>query len=175
MEKFLIRKAKVEDAYWIAFVHANTYYSTYKWLIPDEVLQARINSIDERASKTREFIKNGKPFLVVEDTENHEIIWMLSYSASRNEDYSDSGEIISIYLLPKYQKLGIGEDLFITWIRELINLWYNSMIVNVLKWNNAINFYQKYGGRLVWEKSDKFGDVVLSEYILFFDNIKSIK
>ena len=174
MNKFLIRKTNPEDAYWITFVHVNTFCSTYKWLIPDNILQARIDSINERTRKTRKSIENGKPFLVVENTENHEIIWMLTYWASRNEDYPNSWEIISIYLLPEYQKLGIGKKLFFAWIQELLNLWYDSMVVNVLKWNNAIWFYQKFGWVIIWEREDSFGPIIMKENIILFNDIKNI-
>jgi ribosomal protein S18 acetylase RimI-like enzyme len=37
---------------------------------------------------------------------------MLSYGHSRNENYPNSGEIVAIYVLQEYQKLGIGKNLF---------------------------------------------------------------
>lgn len=79
------------------------------------------------------------------------------------------------YILPKYQKLGIGKKLFLMWINELISLWYDNMIINVLEWNNAINFYKKYGGIVIGERYDQFGKVMLKEFVLFFEDIKSIK
>lgn len=139
------------------------------------MLETRINTIDERTEKTREFIENGKDYLVVENNEIHKIVWMSVYWPSRNENYHNSWEIYAIYILKEYQKLWLGKELFSAWINELIKLWYNDMIINVLKWNNAIDFYKKYGGQVVWEKSDQFGVTTLEEYILFFDNIKSIK
>ena len=48
------------------------------------------------------------------------------------------------------------------------------MIINVLEWNNTIKFYEKYGGNVVWEKYDQCGKVTIKEYILFFEDIKSI-
>lgn len=175
MEKFLVRKAKAEDAYWIAFVNAYTRYTAYKWLIPEKVLKTRVDSISERAEKTREFIEGGKEYLVVENTETNEIVWMLFCCPSRNGDYPNSGEIVAIYVLQEYQKLGIGKKLFLAWISELIKLGYNDMIINVLEWNDTINFYKKYGGTVVWERYDLFWTERLKEFILFFDDIKSIK
>lgn len=175
MEKFIVRKATVDDAYWIAYVNAHTRSSTYKWLIPNKVLKMRIDSIDERTEKTREFIENGKDYLVIENTENHEIVWMSIYWPSRNENYPNSWEIYALYLLPEYQKIGIGKKLFFAWIKELIKLWYNDMILNVLKWNKTLTFYEKYGGKIVGERADQFGEKTLKEHIMFFDNIKSIK
>ena len=174
MEKFLVRKAVPDDAYGINYVNAHTWYSTYKWLMPDNFLKMRIDSIDEMTEKTRKLIENGGKYLVVENTETKKIIWMLIYWQSRNQDYPSSWEINAIYILPEYQKLWIGKKLFLAWIDELIKLWYKDMIINVLKWNNAINFYEKYGGFVVWEKSDKAWKITIYEDILFFKNIELI-
>lgn len=174
MKNFLLRKAIPDDAYGISFVNAHTWYATYKWLIPDRFLESRINSIEEKAEKVRELIKNGGKYLVVENTDKKEIIWMLIYWPSRNQNYPNSWEINAIYILPEYQKLGIGKKLFLAWIHELINLWYNNMIINILKGNNAINFYKKYGGTVVWERSDEIGEITIYEDILYFDNIELI-
>lgn len=174
MKNFLLRKAIPDDAYGICFVNAHTWYTTYQWLIPDRFLESRISNIEEKAEKVRELIKNDGKYLVVENTDKKEIIWMLIYWPSRNQNYPNSWEINAIYILQKYQKLGIGKKLFLAWIHELINLWYNNMIINVLKGNNAINFYKKYGGIIVWERSDEIGEITIYEDILYFDNIESI-
>ena len=99
---------------------------------------------------------------------------MLIYWPSRNPEYPNSWEINAIYILPEYQKLGIGKKLFLAWIEELIKLWYNDMVINVLKWNNAINFYKKYGWTVVWERSDEIWKITICEDILYFEDIKSI-
>lgn len=175
MENLIIRKAKPDDAYWIAYVNIHTSYSAYKWLMPEKHLINRINMIKEFSEKMRKVIENWTEHLVVQDLKNNKIIWILGYWPSRNEDYPNSWEIIALYVLPEYQKLGIGKKLFLAWINELINLWFNDMIVNVLKWNNALNFYKKCGGKIVWEKSDQFGEKTLREDIVYFDNLTLIK
>ena len=174
MGKYLVRKGKPEDAYWICFVNVHTRYTTYKWLIPEIVLKARIDSIDERTEHVRESIISGKNYLVVENTETSEIIWMSIYWPSINEKYPNSGKIYALYILKDYQKLGIGKKLFFKWIEELIKLWFDSMIINVLEWNDTINFYKKYGGKIIWEKYEQFGEKELKEYVLLFNDLKSI-
>ena len=173
-EKFLVRKAKPNDAYGITYVNAHTRYTTYKWLIPEKLLQTRIDSIDEKTEKVREFIERGNNYLIVENLDSNEIVWMSIYWPSRNEKYANSWEIYAIYILQEYQKLWLGKKLFFAWINELINLWYNDMIINVLEWNPTIDFYKKYGWTIVWERYDQFGKVMLKEFVLFFKDIKSI-
>lgn len=175
MNNSVVRKATPDDAYWVAFVNVHTWLSTYKWLVPDILLENRIKHLDERVNKTCEKIKNGDNYLVAENVEKKQIIWMLIYWPSRNPEHPNSWEINAIYVLPEYQKLGIGKKLFIAWITELGKLWYKDMIINVLKWNNAINFYKKYWWKVVWERYDEVGKFKLHEDILYFKNIESIR
>ena len=48
------------------------------------------------------------------------------------------------------------------------------MIVNVLKGNNAIKFYEKFDGQKVAQKKEKLDDIIITEYIIYFYNLKEI-
>ena len=174
MSNFLIRKAIADDAYWIAYVNAHTRYTTYKWLMPEKLLQTRINTIEERAAEVRDSILEGKEYLVVENLDTKDIVWMSIYWNSRNDKYPDSWEIYAIYVLKDYQKLWLGKRLFFAGIECLIEKWYNDMIINVLDWNPTIDFYKKYGGFIVWEWTFQVGKVLMKEKIIFFENIPDI-
>ena len=56
MDNFVVRKAIADDAYWIAYVNAHTRYTTYRWLMPQELLETRINTIEKRATKVHDAI-----------------------------------------------------------------------------------------------------------------------
>lgn len=178
-EKVIIRKAVVEDAYGMAFARAHTRQTTYQWLIPEQGLQKILESIDERAPKMAEGIeKQTYTHFVAEDIETHKVVGMCCYGTSRNEQYPESWEIMSLYLLKPYQKYGIGKKLFLAGVKELISLWYHDMIINVLKGNDTINFYKKYGGKEVEERSEPrkmLDGFILHEWVLYFDNIESIE
>ena len=170
--KFVIRKAKLEDAKDIAYVNTYTWLTTYKGLMPDELLEERVKTIDDRVPKIINAIKTKDNFYVALD--GNKVVGIMSYGKSRNQDYIDSGEIKSIYILKDYQGLGLGKSLFMTCIKELLNMGFNSMILNVLEGNGAFLFYQKYGGRKVSEKIDDFGGTILNENVMYFDNLEDI-
>ena len=178
-EKVIIRKAVVEDADDMIFARAHTRQTTYQWLIPEEGLQKILESIDEKTPKIAEWIANQKyAYFVAEDTETHKVIGMCWYMASRNEQYPESWEIMSLYLLKPYQKYGIGKRLFLAGVQELVKLWYHDMIINVVKGNDTINFYKKYGGKEVEEISKPrklLEGFILHEWVLYFDNIEAIE
>ena len=79
MSNFLVRKAIADDAYWIAYVNVHTRYTTYKWLMPEKLLQTRIDTIEERAIKVRDSILEGKKYLVIENIDTKNIVWMSIY------------------------------------------------------------------------------------------------
>lgn len=174
MDNFVVRKAIADDAYWIAYVNAHTRYTTYRWLMPQELLETRINTIEKRATKVRDGIINWVNYLVVENLERKDIVWMSIYWNSRNDKYPDSWEIYAIYILKDYQKLWLGKKLFFAGIECLVEKWYNDMIINVLDWNPTINFYEKYGGAVIWKWTFQAGENLLKEKILFFKNIADI-
>ena len=143
--------------------------------MPKKVLDSRLATIPERAEKIKNSFQENNKYLVAVNSENNEIIWMLYYGPSRNENYPNDWEIYAFYVLQEYQKLGVGKNLFLAWIQELLNLWYNNMIINVLEWNNAIWFYQKFGWIVVWERYEPCGNIKTKEIVLFFDSIENIK
>ena len=99
---------------------------------------------------------------------------MFIFWASRDENYKNSWEINAIYVLDDYQKLGIGKKLFFEWIKELIKLGYNDMIINVLEWNKTIDFYKKFWWKVAWDRYDSIGKIQIHEYVMFFENLKAI-
>ena len=98
----------------------------------------------------------------------------MTYGESRNSQYPNSGEIYSLYVLKEYQGHGLGKDLFMLGIKELINKGYTSMILNVLDGNKTIYFYEKYGGKKVSTKQAEFHDIEITEHVMYYENLKDI-
>ena len=167
-----IRKGTKEDARGAVEVNTTSWQSTYKNLLPIEVLVNRIKTMDDRTIKLQKTILEEDNLYVAVD--NNKIIGMMTYGPSRNEEYKDSGEIYAIYLLDEYHGNHIGKKLFMTGIKELINKGYNSMILNVLEGNKTIDFYKKYQGVEVGKITDNLGSTNINELIMYFDNLNNI-
>ena len=165
----LIRKATRNDARGIVEMITQTWMTTYKGLVPDEVLEQHSAATDERVKKTEKRIETGECCLVAEDS--GEIVGNVRYGESRNPDFEDCGEIYSLYVIDSHQKLGLGKGLLIKALEDLSEQGFNSVIVNVLDRNKAINFYKKYGGVEVGIRHDDFYDTVITEKIILF-NVK---
>lgn len=111
---------------------------TYRGLMPDEVLDSR--QLDRCIKVAHENMENKR--LCYVDGEAAGTIVVLP----KNRDfctYKEGGEVVALYVLKKFQRLGLGKALIQWGIKQL-----DSDIVTlfVLKGNdNAIGFYKKMG------------------------------
>lgn len=168
-----IRKAVPEDARGIVEVNTYTWLTTYKGLMPDKLLEDRLKNMEERIPIIENNIKEKKSNLYVAESDE-KIVGIMSYGKSKDDKYTNSGEIYTLYVLEEYQGLGIGKKLFLKALEDLIDNGYNSMVLNVLDGNKTIDFYKKYSGVKVDSFSKSFGGTELIENVMYFDNIEKI-
>ncbi len=168
-----IRQAKISDAKEIALVHLKAWQESYHGIID----QSYLDSIDfeERLSLRKSILLNPDELSIhlVAIVDNKLVGFC---SAGHCPDFSDEarGEIYAIYLLEAYKNLGIG-GLFMQKVSDLLTqtglIPYKAW---VLKDNQkARHFYEKYGGQLTDEKSEKIGQHTYKEicYIFQMDTI----
>lgn len=71
---------------------------------------------------------------------------MVGY-ASINRNTEIEAEIATFYILPQYQRLGIGGTLLKEVLKNLKQLNYNKVVVWTMKnFKQSNDFYKKYGG-----------------------------
>jgi GNAT superfamily N-acetyltransferase len=162
-----IEKAIPEDALGIAIVNVYTWRTAYSGLIPDKIIDSRIDRVIEIANRNRIDIEESNTFIVAK--EDNTIIGFAWYGESRNEEFVDSGEIYALYVLSGFQEKGIGRDIFTLCIEELKKLGCSSVIINCLEGNNSMEFYKHMGGKVVSKRKDKIQGVYLSSDILLFE------
>lgn len=111
---------------------------TYRGLIPDEVLDGR--SL-ERWTEMAKVRPEGKRIAYIEG-EAAGIVALLPLSREFCT-HRDSGEIVALYVLKKFQRQGVGKALLETALRELEA---EKVTLFVLKGNdNAVGFYKRMG------------------------------
>lgn len=162
---FEIRKAIPDDALGITIVNVYTWKTAYTGLIPDELIDARIDELKYLAKKRRKDIENNDNFIVA--SIGNTIIGFCSYGNSRNESFMDSGEINALYVLHGFQGDGIGKELFLATTKELKHLGYSSVIINCLQGNSSIEFYKHMGGNVVSKRKDKIKGKLITEDIIY--------
>lgn len=170
--KFQIRKARVEDALPITIVSAYTWKTTYSGLMPETMLDQRIADIPKNVEHIRKSIQENENYLVA--VVDHTVVAFCAYcSPCRNPDYADSGEIGALYCLKGYQGYGIGKALFLAAAKELHKKGHKTMLIDCLKGNSTLAFYEHMGGRVVGERAVERSDHSRVECLVFYEDLES--
>ncbi|WP_225999835.1 GNAT family N-acetyltransferase [Paenibacillus sp. BJ-4] len=147
----MIREATIADAADIAKVHVDCWRTTYKNIMPDEVLEQL--SYEQRTELWEANLcsQDGHLAYVVEN-EMGEIIGFVSGGPEKSGEYPPyGGELTAIYVLKEYHNLGFGKELFMHLLQHFNSSHVHSAIVWVLADNPACTFYERLGAKLVVE------------------------
>ncbi len=137
----VIRLAKPKEARKIAEINLITWKISYFDYIPKEVLETK-NITEETIKNRLDNISKNNIFVAEFDNE------IIGY-ASINRNTETEAEISSIYILPQYQRLGIGGTLLKEVLRILKLSNYQKVVIWTMKnFKQSNDFYKKYGGVL---------------------------
>lgn len=167
MSNFIIRRANIDDAYGVEYVASYSWLETYKGFMPDDYLINRVNNIDTRKIRTAKFISEHDNYYVA--IIDNKIVGILYFNIKDSKGYLEA-----IYVLKEYQGLGIGKTFFKMAFKYFIDNNINSMYLECLKGNPAINFYKKYDGIVIDEIDFPISDFSVRVEIIEFKNISDI-
>lgn len=139
-----IRLANPADANQIANVHIISWQTIYRGYIPDDILNNL--SLQTRTQEWLERLQTGITVWVIEL--NNTIIGFASICPSRDADDNPKQviEISAIYLLPKFWRKGLAQQLCQIVFNDVLNKDFKEMTVWVLADNNqACQFYKSQG------------------------------
>ncbi|MDD2839712.1 MAG: GNAT family N-acetyltransferase [Rickettsiales bacterium] len=137
----IVRLAKIEEARVISEINMNTWKGSYRGYIPNDVLDTR-NITENMLQNRLDDISNKNIFVAEVDKK------IIGYTSIKRHTKMEV-EIGSFYILPEYQRLGIGGILLKEVLINLKNNGYKKVIVWTMKnFEKSNNFYKKYGGIL---------------------------
>ncbi len=151
-DQIMIRPAKLDDAGQLAAVHIRTWQAAYAGIFLHEKLAELDQEHEARTERWQVNITNPDqlPALFVAESENGKIVGFSGGGRQNNPKYTYDSEIFVIYILPEYQRKGLGQRLMSTTAGKLQELGYRSVMLWVLKENSeSRRFYEKLGGKLV--------------------------
>lgn len=149
-EQINIRPARPTDAGEIAKVHIHTWQASYAGIFPEDKLAELGQEHDIRAERWYANITNPEqlPALFVAETETGKIVGFAGGGRQNNPDYPYDSEIYMIYILPEFQRHGLGKRLMNAAASKLQALGFTSVLLWVLQENEASRqFYEKLGGK----------------------------
>lgn len=143
---FALRTASFSDAVGIARVYVKSWQRAYRGIIPTETLQA-MNVVRETVHWRRTLARGeGQRIFVIGDQESG-IVGFATCGPSRRR--SSRGEIYTLYLLPSFERQGLGRRLMAACAEQLLADGYGQGCVWVLYANQGARaFYERLGGEL---------------------------
>ncbi len=147
MSRFAIREATLDDAAGIARAHVDSWRTSYRGILPDNVLDQL--DVGQRLEMRKRILRGGEHFhLVAYDVTHGDIVGFCDAGPSRRH-VTLAGEVYAIYLVQRAKRYGLGSEMF-----DRVRGWLRanqmpSMIVWVLDNNHhARRFYEAMGGRV---------------------------
>jgi ribosomal protein S18 acetylase RimI-like enzyme len=137
----IIRKWKEEDAAGVRKVLQSSWQKSYSSFIPQEDLDFYLDKTYSEQS-LQEMCKNPDHICYVAEIENKIGGWLkLTDNKSDNRFY-----LSSIYVLPEFQKMKIGEKFYRLACSEAVRRKFSEMYIGVMIQNErALRWYQKLG------------------------------
>jgi GNAT superfamily N-acetyltransferase len=165
----MIRPARLTDAPAIARIHADTWRTTYRSIVPDDYLD-NIDSVFKVSIYEKRLAEPGA-FYFVAEYEKAGIVGFLNGGPTRSPNLPFQAELYAIYVLATHQNKRIGSLLTEALVHGLRDASMNSLLVWVLTDNPYRRFYEKLGGRQVAKKLETVGGKSLEETAFAWDDL----
>lgn len=139
----VLREAEASDAALISRIIANSWRGAYQELI-DPVYLARLPE-ETWLPSMRTWLDSGRMYGLIA-MENELPVGCVIYGRARDEDHSNWGEIVSLYVLPETMGKGIGTQLMQAACDALMEDGYRRVYLWSIKGNaRAERFYRRCG------------------------------
>jgi ribosomal protein S18 acetylase RimI-like enzyme len=168
-----IRKATRDDVLAMARVRVETWRSAYAGIIPASYLASL--SVERIAEQWRRGLFEAKPSVAgvfVAEDEAGEVVGIAVCGRPDEAESEDCGQVHVLYVLPQFQRRGIGRLLMGACARHLSGLGRSSLIVYVLKSNPYRGFYEALGGIPSGEKRVEIGGLELPEVAYIWNDVR---
>ncbi|WP_188207039.1 GNAT family N-acetyltransferase [Alkalibacillus aidingensis] len=169
-----VRKATVEDAEKVAKVHDQTWKWTYEPIIQKDDLQ-QVTSFEYKKIMWETTLRSPHHHVFVVETENGDIVGLISGGKERTGNFTYDGEIYQIYILPEYQRKGYGQRLLLAFVEECEEVGYQSLLVWILTDNPYGQFYVNLGAKKVEAENVTIGKGTYEETAYGWESIQTLK
>ncbi len=138
-----LRPAKGNDAAAIARLHAESWKTSYRGILPDAYLENEVSA--ERAGYWRKALARGDYDCIWLALSNQQPVAFIAVQYAADADYD--AVIENLHVLPDYKSQGLGRRLIACAVETLLQEEMTSVCLRVFDDNTAaIAFYERLGG-----------------------------
>ena len=128
-------------------------------------------SVEQRARAFAARFSDESYRMFVAEAEGHGVVGFADFGEPREPFGAYRGELYAIYLLPEFQRKGVGRRLFDLGVEFFLSRGISSMYLLALEASPYRKFYEKMGGRVVGRKQVELGGVSYDELIYGWDSL----
>lgn len=167
-----IRKAYPTDAYTLVQIRDLAWKNMFYDVLSNGIIYDKNKNMEESVNHLRDQIEeNNRIFVACDDDK---VVGFVFYAKTQGDHY-ENAEIRDIYVLPEYQKRGIGKRLFDEAVEALRKLKYNSFIVSCPIQNPNMEFFIHLGGVKKGIKNVKIMGREVDCDVIYYDIVTEVK
>lgn len=154
-----IRPATTKDYPTIQRIAHLTWPETFREILSPQQITYMLDWMYSLSSLQEQVEVKGHRFLIAQDED--EFVGFLSYQSEYNGDAKT--KIHKIYILPSTQGKGVGKELINHTSKIAQQHANSSLILNVNRYNKALDFYKRMGFDIVGQEDIDIGNSFLME------------
>ena len=163
------REATASDSLEVAKAHVRSWRESFARIVPQAFLDKM--SIDQRAEAFEKRFSDDSHKMYVAEVPGQGIVGFADFGEPRERIGNYEGELYAIYLLPEFQRKGIGGRLFRLGVGFFISRGKSSMYLLALEVSPYRTFYEKLGGQVVGKKSIVIEGLIYDELVYGWDSL----
>jgi GNAT superfamily N-acetyltransferase len=169
VQRVSIREAIIADCAAVAEVHVRSWQESFAGIVPQTFLDKM--SVEKRAKAFEAGFTAPFYRMYVAETTGRGIVGFADFGAPRENIDAYDGELYAIYLLPEFQRKGIGGRLFKRGVEFLKGRGSSSMYLLALEVSPYRAFYEKMGGQRMGKKQIEIAGVTYDELIYGWESL----
>ena len=163
------REATASDSLAVAKAHVRSWRESFAGIVPQAFLDKM--SIDQRAEAFEKRFSDDSYKMYVAGVPGRGIVGFADFGEPRERIGKYEGELYAIYLLPEFQRKGIGGRLFRLGVEFFISRGKGSMYLLALEVSPYRKFYEKLGGQVIGKKSIVIEGLIYDEVVYGWDSL----
>lgn len=164
------REATVSDCPAVAKVHVRSWKESFAGIVPQTFLDKM--SVEKRATAFAAGFSADSYKMYVAEAPARGVVGFADFGEPRESVGAYEGELYAIYIVPEFQRRGIGERLFNLGVDYFVGGGKSSMYLLALEVSPYRLFYEKMGGHVVGKKRVEIEGVMYDELAYGWNSLR---
>jgi len=163
------REATAADCLEVASVHVQSWKGSFAGIVPQTFLDEM--SVEKRAKAFEKGFSASSYKMYLAEAPGRGVVGFADFGEPREVIDGYEGELYSIYILPDFQRKGIGERLFNLGAEYLVGIGKRSLYLLTLEVSPYRPFYEKMGGRIIGRAQIEIEGIKFDELVYGWDRL----